>query len=160
MLLAAAFGPLGLSIEPDVVFNLPVARKRGRPYAVDCLVTEYSEEKNDSYANDDTASDSMEGASNLFVKDKKTIKMVVEIKKTVAKSLLLLEPPDLLEMFIYCHYTLRTNKQDKVKGVLTDGLDWHCFDLKFTGLSMELTRYETISCTSEREVIGTLPSLL
>ena len=40
MLLAAAYGALGLNIEPDVAFNLPIFKKRGRPYAVDCLVAE------------------------------------------------------------------------------------------------------------------------
>ena len=52
MLLAAAYGALGLNIEPDVVFNLPIVKKRGRPYAVDCLVAEYSEEENCSNTND------------------------------------------------------------------------------------------------------------
>lgn len=102
----------------------------------------------------------MEEPTNLLVKEKKTIKMVVEIKKSIGKTIVLLEPPNLIELFIYCHYTLRSNKQDTVKGVLSDGLNWHCFDLQLTGLSMRLTRYVTISCNSEREVIGTLPSLL
>ena len=103
MLLAAAYGALGLNIEPDVVFNLPIVKKRSRPYAVDCLVAEYSEEEN--------TSDSMEERTNLLVKDRKTIKMVVEIKKSIGKTLLLLEPPDLIELFIYCQYTLRSTQR-------------------------------------------------
>ena len=111
MLLAAAYGAMGLNIEPDVPFNLPIVKKQGRPYAVDCLVAEYLEEENSKYTND-----GMEELINLLVKEKKTIKMVVEIKKSIGKTMLLLEPPDLIELFIYCHYTLRTNKQDAVKG--------------------------------------------
>ena len=46
MLLAAAYGPMGPIIEPDVALNLPIVKKRGLPYAVDCLVAKYSVEKN------------------------------------------------------------------------------------------------------------------
>ena len=105
LLLAAAYGAMGLNIEPDVPFNLPIVKKRGRPYAVDCLVAEYLAEEN---SND--TSDGTEELTNLLVKEKKTIKMVVEIKKSIGKTMLLLEPPDLIELFIYCHYTLWTNK--------------------------------------------------
>ena len=66
----------------------------------------------------------MEEPASLLVKDKKTIKMVVEIKKSIGNILLLLELPDLIELFIYCQYTLRSNKRDTVKGVLSDGLNW------------------------------------
>ena len=80
MLLAAAYGVMGLNIEPYVPFNLPIVRKRGRPYAVDCLqclVAEYSGEENGS----------MEKPANLLVKGKKVIKMVVEIKKLIGKAM-------------------------------------------------------------------------
>lgn len=43
MLLAVAYGAMELSIEPDVAFNLPIVKKRGHPYAVDCLVAKYLE---------------------------------------------------------------------------------------------------------------------
>ena len=62
--------------------------------------------------------------------------MVVEIKKSIGQTILLLEPPDLIELFIYCHYSLRINRQDTVKGVLCDGLNWHCFDLQLTGMAV------------------------
>lgn len=47
MLLAAAYGSKELSIEPDVACNIPLAKKRGRPYSMDCLVAEYKEEESD-----------------------------------------------------------------------------------------------------------------
>ena len=75
--------------------------------------------------------------------------MVVEIKKSFRQTILLLEPPDLIELFICCQYSLRINKQDTVKGVLCDGLNWDCFDLQLTDMAMQLTRYMTISCNSE-----------
>ena len=70
------------------------------------------------------------------MKETKTIKMVVEIKKSIGQTVLLLEPPDLIELFIYCHCSLRINRQDTVKGVLSDGLNWHCFDLQLTGMTI------------------------
>ena len=70
MLLAAAYGPMGLIIEPDVALNLPIIKKPGHPYAVDCLVAKYSVEENSN------TSDGVEEPTNLLVKETKTIKMV------------------------------------------------------------------------------------
>ena len=115
-------------------------------------MTQYTEEQS---SEDD-------GNPMVIVKEKKYVKMIVEIKKLVGNRMLSLEPPDLLELFIYCHYILRRGKQDTLQGVLTDGLNWHCFDLRLRDGSvlMDLTRYTSVSCKSEREVIGTLPLLL
>ena len=66
--------------------------------------------------------------------------------------MLLLEPSDVIELFINCLYTLRSNKQDTIKGVLSDGLNWHCFNFHLSGLSLRLTRYVTILCNNERGV--------
>lgn len=55
--------------------------------------------------NSDT-SGGVEEPTSLLVKGTKTIKMVVEIKKSIGQTILLLEPPDLIELFIYCHYSL------------------------------------------------------
>ena len=92
-------------------------KKRGQPYSIDCLVTKYTEVENCNVDN-----------MVIIVKEKKCIKMVMEVKKLVGKTMLSLEPPDLLELFIYCYYTLRNCNQDRIQGVLTDGLNWHCFD--------------------------------
>ena len=95
MLLSAAYGAVGLNIGPDATLNLPIARKReqGCPYAADCLVAQYSAEDNSSISDDN----GMELPINLLVKEKKTIKMVIEIKKSIGKTMLLLEPPYLIE---------------------------------------------------------------
>lgn len=88
--------------------------------------------------------------------------MVVEVKKLVGESMISLEAADILELLIYCHYTLHTSKQHALQGVLTDSLNWHCFDLRLQGSNslMDLTRYICISFDNENETIGTLPSLL
>ena len=44
--------------------------------------------------------------------------------------MLFLEPSDVIELFIYCLYTLRSNKQDTIKDVLNDRLNWHCPPIK------------------------------
>ena len=84
------------------------------------MVAEYSGEENGS----------KEKPANLLVKEKKVIKMVVEIKKSIGKAMLFLGPSDVIELFIYCLYTLRSNKQDTIKDVLNDRLNWHCPPIK------------------------------
>ena len=113
-----------------LLLTYQLLKKQGRPYAVDCLVAKYLVEENSN------TSDGVKEPTNLLMKETKTIKMVVEIKKFIGQAILLLEPPDLIELFIYCHYSLQINRQDTVKGVLCDGLNWHCFDLQLTGMAM------------------------
>ena len=67
MLLAAAYSPVGLIIEPNVALNLPIVKKRGRPYPVDCLVAKYLVEENSD------TSDGVEEPTNLLTKETKTI---------------------------------------------------------------------------------------
>ena len=88
------------------------------------------------------------------------ILMLIECKKTVSASLVMLEANDLIEMLIYCRYILDITNQKSIIGILTDCINWHCFYIKRNEKLMEIYKYVTFSSKDDYQIITTVTKLI
>ena len=156
-MLAAALKPLGCTVVPYHVLELP-SKKPGHPYVSDVVIKGQLECESESSSG--SGSDTQSAALITTVANKESIVMVIECKKTVSASLVMIEPNEVIEMFIYCRYLLEIREQTNITGVLTDSINWHCFYLQKSEQLMSISKYLTFSSKKDSEVIATLPQLI
>ena len=69
----------------------------------------------------------------------------------------MVEPSELIELFIYCRYLLETTKQTNITGILTGAINWHCFYLQKREQLMTVLNFLS---KKDEEIIAKLPKLI
>ena len=147
LLMAVALRTKDCTIVPYCALELPM-KKSGHPYMTDMLVTKIP---------DTTSSD--EGSIAAVLKNE-TILMIIECKKAVSLSFLMIDHSDVIEMLIYCQYLLEIYKQAEITGIMTDSINWHCIYIKKGDPYMKIYKYVCFGSKKEEQIIGMLPKLL
>lgn len=125
------------------------------------MIIQQESESNSESANSNSAeSESLLEGSVTTVSQNSLVVMVIECKKTVSAALIMLESNDVIELFIYCRYILDIKQQSSVIGILTDGINWHCFYLKRDKILMDIFKYVSFQSKEEDKIIVSLPKLV
>ena len=69
-----------------------------------------------------SVNDTQSAAIITTVASKESIVIVIECKKTVSASLVMIEPNEVIEMLIYCRYLLEVREQTNIMGIQLIGI--------------------------------------